>query len=141
MIEGDPKYSLVDTDIKEEIQTASNKKKFIIIGSVIGCVVVAAVIVLVLVLVTREEDSKEKEEDKKELKFLTWEEAHVKAKEKLKEFSVDEKLNILFGIQNMQKKTEDGGCVGAIEPIENKFSKIFNKYTKLECSYKYSINI
>ena len=124
MIEGDPKYSLVDTDIKEEIQTASNKKKFIIIGSFIGCVVVAAVIVLVLVLVTREEDSKEKEEDKKELKFLTWEEAHVKAKEKLKEFSVDEKLNILFGIQNMQKKTEDGGCVGAIEPIENKFGGI-----------------
>jgi hypothetical protein len=38
------------------------------------------------------------------LKFITWEEAHSKAKEKLNEFTVDEKLNILFGIQNMQKK-------------------------------------
>ena len=121
MLEGDPKNSLVDRDIKEQVETSS-KKKYIIIGSVCGCVVVAALVILLVIFLREDEDSKE--DGKKELKFLTWEEAHAKAKEKLKEFNEDDKLNILFGIQNMQKKTEDGGCVGAIEPIENKFGGI-----------------
>ena len=42
----------------------------------------------------------------------------------MKLFSIDEKLSILFGIQNMQKKPEDKGCVGAIEPIKEKFGGI-----------------
>ena len=59
-----------------------------------------------------------------ELEFLTWEEAHKRAKEKLQEFNVTEKLSMLYGIQNMQKPTREGGCVGAIEPIEGKFGGI-----------------
>ena len=93
MLEGDPKNSLVDRDIKEQVETSS-KKKYIIIGSVCGFVVVAAIVVLLVIFLREDEDSKE--DGKKELKFLTWEEAHAKAKEKLKEFNEDDKLNILF---------------------------------------------
>ena len=53
--------------------------------------------------------------------FITWEEAYKKASKKLKEFSTKEKVSLLYGTQNLQKKTEDGGCIGAIDPIEGKF--------------------
>ena len=56
--------------------------------------------------------------------FITWEEAYEKASIKLNEFSTTEKLSLLFGIQNMRKQPEDGGCVGAIEPIKGKFPGI-----------------
>ena len=56
--------------------------------------------------------------------FITWEEAYEKASIKLNEFNTTEKLSLLFGIQNMRKQPEDGGCVGAIEPIKGKFPGI-----------------
>ena len=56
--------------------------------------------------------------------FMSWEEAYEKASKKLKEFSTKEKVSLLYGIQNLQRKTEDGGCIGAIEPIEGKFRGI-----------------
>ena len=118
MLEGDAKNSLVDTDIKEEMK-GNPKTKWIIISVVCGAVVIAGIVVLVVFLLKDDE----KEEEKK-LKFLTWAEAHEKAKAKVKEFTVEEKLNLIFGTQNMQKKTEDGGCVGAIDPVEGKFGGI-----------------
>ena len=124
MQEGDPQKSLVDTDIKEEIQnnpqSSSSKQKYLIIGVVCCAVIVVAIIVVVIFLTQDNEDSKEE----KKLKFLTWEEAHKKALEKLKEFTVKEKLSLLYGTHNMQRKTEDGGCVANIEPIEGKFGGI-----------------
>ena len=56
--------------------------------------------------------------------FITWEEAYQKASIKLKEFNTTEKLSLLYGIQNLQKKSKDGGCIGAIEPIKGKFPGI-----------------
>ena len=52
---------------------------------------------------------------------ITWEEAYRKASKKLKEFSTKEKVSLLYGTQNMKKNPEDGGCIGAIDPIEGKF--------------------
>ena len=120
MLEGDTKISLVDTDIKKEVNNDS-KKKWIIIGVVCGVVIVAGIIVLLIFLL---KDKDNNEEEKKELKFITWAEAHEKAKAKVKEFTDEEKFNLIFGTQNMQKKTEDGGCVGAIDPVEGKFGGI-----------------
>ena len=120
MLEGDAKNSLVDTDIKEEMK-GNPKTKWIIISVVCGAVVIAGIVVLVVFLL---KDDEEEEEEEKKLKFLTWAEAHEKAKAKVKEFTVEEKLNLIFGTQNMQKKTEDGGCVGAIDPVEGKFGGI-----------------
>jgi len=122
MLEGDAKNSLVDTDIKEEVNNDS-KKKWIIIGVVCGVVIVAGIIVL-LIFLLKDKDKDNNEEEKKELKFITWAEAHEKAKAKVKEFTDEEKFNLIFGTQNMQKKTEDGGCVGAIDPVEGKFGGI-----------------
>ena len=124
MQEGDPQKSLVDTDIKEEIQnnpqSSSSKQKYLIIGVVCCAVIVVAIIVILIFLIQDNDDSKEE----KKLKFLTWEEAHKKALEKLKEFTIKEKLSLLYGTHNMQRKTEDGGCVANIEPIEGKFGGI-----------------
>ena len=123
MLEGDAKNSLVDTDIKEEVK-GNPKTKWIIISVICGAVVIAGIVVLVVFLL-QDDDTKENDDSgEKKLKFLTWAEAHEKAKAKVKEFSVEEKLNLIFGTQNMQKKTEDGGCVGAIDPIEGKFGGI-----------------
>ena len=123
MLEGDAKNSLVDTDIKEEVK-GNPKTKWIIISVICGAVVIAGIVVLVVFLL-QDDDIKENDDSgEKKLKFLTWAEAHEKAKAKVKEFTVEEKLNLIFGTQNMQKKTEDGGCVGAIDPIEGKFGGI-----------------
>ena len=132
MLEGDAKKSLVDTDIKETIKDDSNpnKKKYIIIGSICCAVVITAIVLVLVFVVFKEEDngdnadSSDSDDSDKELKFLSWEEAHQKAKEKLKEFTTKEKLSLLYGTHNMQKKTEDGGCVANIDPIEGKFGGI-----------------
>ena len=123
MLEGDAKNSLVDTDIKEEVK-GNPKTKWIIISVICGAVVIAGIVVLVVFLL-QDDDTKENDDSgEKKLKFLTWAEAHEKAKAKVKEFTVEEKLNLIFGTQNMQKKTENGGCVGAIDPIGGKFGGI-----------------
>ena len=121
MLEGDKQQSLADNDIKEEINNkdSANKKsnKKCLIISIICCAVgVGAIIAVVIVLL-------KKKEPEKQLKFLTWEEAHKKANEKIKDFTTEEKLSLLYGIQNMQK-TKENGCVGSIEPIPNKFGGI-----------------
>ena len=121
MLEGDKQQSLADKDLKEELNNnnQSNKKpnKKCLIISIISCAVgVGAIIALIIVLL-------KKDDKEKKLNFLTWEEAHKKANEKIKEFTIEEKLSLLFGIQNMQK-TKENGCVGSIEPIPNKFGGI-----------------
>ena len=119
MLDGDAKDSLVENDIKEEIKKSPNQTRIILFVT-IGAVVSGIIVVLVIYFIRNSLE----EESKKELKFISWEEAHQKAEEKMKLFSIDEKLSILFGIQNMQKKPEDKGCVGAIEPIKEKFGGI-----------------
>ena len=121
MLEGDKQQSLADKDLKEELNNnnQSNKKpnKKCLIISIISCAVgFGAIIALIIVLL-------KKDDKEKKLNFLTWEEAHKKAKDKIKEFTIEEKLSLLFGIQNMQK-TKENGCVGSIEPIPNKFGGI-----------------
>ena len=53
--------------------------------------------------------------------IISWEEAYQKASQKLKEFNITEKLSLIYGIQNLLKSSKDGGCIGAIEPIKDKF--------------------
>ena len=56
--------------------------------------------------------------------IISWGQAYQKASLKLKQFNTTEKLSLLYGIQNLKKKSEDGGCIGAIEPIKDKFPGI-----------------
>ena len=42
----------------------------------------------------------------------------------MKEFKTEEKLSLLYGTQNMQKKADEGGYVGMIDPINKKFGGI-----------------
>ena len=120
MLEGDAKNSLVENDIKEEISPNSNKTKIIIISIIVGFVVLAALVVIIVFFILKDDDD-DNNNNNENLKFLSWDEAHAKAKEKVKELNDTEKLYMLYGIQNMKKSIEDGGCVGAIEPIEGKF--------------------
>ena len=122
MLEGDPKESMRDSDLKEEIVNDKGKSpdkkrnKICLIVSLVSCAVaIGAVITIIVILL--------KDDSENQLNFLTWEEAHKKAKEKIKDFTVDEKLSLLYGIQNMQK-TRENGCVGSIEPIQDKFGGI-----------------
>ena len=122
MLEGDPKESMRDSDLKEEIVNDKGKSpdkkrnKICLIVSLVSCAVaIGAVIAIIVILL--------KDDSENQLNFLTWEEAHKKAKEKIKDFTVDEKLSLLYGIQNMQK-TRENGCVGSIEPIQDKFGGI-----------------
>ena len=118
MLEGDAKNSLVENDIKQEIKPSSNIKRNVIILIAVGVVVLAILVVLIIFFIKKEKDE---EEDSNKLEFISWEEAHKRAKEKLKEFTDEEKLSMLNGIQNMAKKTQEGGCCGYIEPIKDKF--------------------
>ena len=122
MLEGDPKESMRDSDLKEEIvndkgkSPDKKKNKICLIVSLVSCsLAIGAVIAIIIILL--------KDDSENQLNFLTWEEAHKKAKEKIKDFTVDEKLSLLYGIQNMQK-TRENGCVGSIEPIQDKFGGI-----------------
>ena len=129
MEEGETKFALVeDKDIKKELgdDEISKKRRCRIIIIVCTIVIIIAV-ALILYFVLRDSNSeKEKDPDpgKKELKFLTWEEAQKKAKEKIKEFTTEEKFNLLFGTDNMKTPAQEGGCVGQIDPIEGKFGGI-----------------
>ena len=94
MFEGDTQERLTGLE-----EPKPNKKKLIIIISVVCSVVVAAVIGVIVYVLTRNKD----DDSSKELKFLTWDEAIRKAKDKLNDFTPEEKLSLLFGTQNMQK--------------------------------------
>ena len=115
----------MDTDERNILANKRNEKKIfkhktnkqLLIFPIIICISIIIILPILLIIIFK----------KKILffgnkfNFITWEEAYKKAEIKLKEFTVKEKLSLLYGIQNLQKKAEDGGCVGAIEPIEGKF--------------------
>ena len=125
MEEGETKFALVeDKDIKKELgdDEISKKRRCRIIIIVCTIVIIIAV-ALVLYFVLRDKSDSESDSNK-ELKFLTWEEAQKKAKEKIKEFTTEEKFNLLFGTDNMKTPAQEGGCVGKIDPIEGKFGGI-----------------
>ena len=125
---GNAKTDLIDKDLGD-LDDISKKRRCRII-LLICCIVIIIAIIVVVVLLLKKDSSESKDsgdnggEKEKKLTFLTWEKAHEKAKEKLKELTVDEKIGILFGTHNMKKATEDGGCVGNIDPIEGKFEGI-----------------
>ena len=114
MFEGEPVEPLTNPEGNK------SKKKLIIIISIVSVLVLAVIVGLVVFFVTR----KSGDDSDKELKFISWAEAHEKAKEKLKQFTIDEKLSLLFGTENMQRDAANGGCAGAIDPIINKFEGI-----------------
>jgi beta-glucosidase len=72
----------------------------------------------------QEKEGEKEKEKEKELSFLTWDRAHELAKEKISTLNTEEKLNLLFGTDNMKTSAADGGCVGKIDPIEGKFGGI-----------------
>ena len=112
--------TLVTHDIKEQ-EAKDPNKIFKILALIIGVIAIIAVAVIGIHFLKKDSDS---DETNNGLKFLSWKEAHDKAKEKLKEFTTEEKLSLLYGTQNMQKKTKEGGCVGMIDPIKGKFGGI-----------------
>ena len=96
--------------LKEKIKSKNNK--LLVISFIICLILIIALILLNTVF---------KKNKNNNSNFITWEEAYEKASKKLKEFSTKEKVSLLYGTQNLQKKPEEGGCVGAIDPIEGKF--------------------
>ena len=112
--------SLISHDIKERLQQEPGKIWKILL-LILGILIVIAGVVFGIYLLKKDSDS---EEAKNKLNFITWAEAHEKAKEKVKEFTTEEKLSLLFGTQNMVRKSEDTDCVGAIDPIKDKFGGI-----------------
>ena len=112
--------SLISHDIKERLQQEPCKIWKILL-LILGILIVIAGVVFGIYLLKKDSDS---EEAKSKLNFTTWAEAHEKAKEKVKEFTTEEKLSLLFGTQNMVRKSEDTDCVGAIDPIKDKFGGI-----------------
>ena len=112
--------SLVHEHAKEEAEKDPNKIYKII--ALIFCIL-AIITVAIIAIILLKKDSGDDDNDKN-LNFLSWEDAHKKAKEKVNTFTTEEKLNLLFGIQNMQTPAKDGGCVGMIEPIDGKFGGI-----------------
>ena len=111
--------SIVTQDIKAQLEKSSFWNIIALILCIIAIIAVAVLAIYFLRGSSDSDDSKESDSG-----FLTWEEAHKKAKEKTANFTNEEKLNMLFGIQNMQTRPETGGCVGMIEPIGEKFGGI-----------------
>ena len=81
---------------------------------------ICSIIIIVFILFITIFKKKRKYENKYP-NFITWDKAYEKASQKLKEFSTKEKLSLLYGTQNLALKTSEGGCVGAIDPIKDKF--------------------
>ena len=79
MFEGEPVEPLTNPEGNK------SKKKLIIIISIVSVLVLAVIVGLVVFFVTR----KSGDDSDKELKFISWAEAHEKAKEKLKQFTID----------------------------------------------------
>ena len=118
----DIKESLVTDDIKEQIKKDPYKvhKILAIIFVFLFLLAIAITVIIVLTKDSNQDDDKEK----KELKFLSWEEAHKLAKIKLRNFTLEEKLSLLYGTKNMQNTDHSDTCVGMIDPIKDKFGGI-----------------
>ena len=118
----DIKESLVTEDIKEQIKKDPYKvhKILAIIFVFLFLFAIAITVIIVLTKDSNQDDDKEK----KELKFLSWEEAHKLAKIKLRNFTLEEKLSLLYGTKNMQNTDHSYTCVGMIDPIKDKFGGI-----------------
>ena len=93
-----------------------NKRNKLIVVSIIICVVVIITSLSLIIFFKKKKVFKNENPNN-----IEWEKAYQQASEKLKIFTTKEKLSLLYGTQNLQKKTEEGGCVGAIDPIEGKF--------------------
>ena len=118
--EEDPNSDVKQYPSKENADVESpqpkSKLKLIIIIAV-GVVVVAVVLAVVLSLTLN-----------KKKKKLSWDEAYEKAEKFISKLSRTERINLLFGTQNMKMETmliEDESelqylCVGQIDPFKNK---------------------
>ena len=119
-----PLTSLISHDILQQ-QKKDPNKLWKILGLIFAILAVIAAVIVGIYFLKRESDTDDEEQTpKKGLQFISWSEAHEKAREKLNNFTDEEKLNILYGTQNMQTSAEDNGCVGQIDPIEKKFGGI-----------------
>ena len=101
--------------IENPPQPKSKLKIIIII--IVGVVIIAVVLAVVLSLTL-----------KKKKKKLTWDEAYEKAEKFISKLTLTERINLLFGTENMKMETlliEDESelqylCVGQIDPFKNK---------------------
>ena len=97
---------------------ATPRTKIIII-IIVGVVVLAAALCIILVFTLREEKGKEKD---------LWNKAYDKAENFISKLNLTERVNLLFGTQNMKMETlliEDEAelqylCVGQIDPFNNR---------------------
>ena len=114
-----------NTDVKQyqskenaNIESPKPKSKLTLIIIIVAGVVVIAVVLAVVLTLTLN----------KKKKKLSWDEAYKKAEKFISKLSRTEKVNLLFGTQNMKMETmliEDESelqylCVGQIDPFKNK---------------------
>ena len=122
-----PLTSLISHDILQQ-QKKDPNQLWKILGLIFSILAVISAAIVGIYLLKKESDIDDEEEseepNKKGLQFISWAEAHKKAREKLNIFTDEEKLSLLYGTQNMQKSAEDNGCVGMIDPIGDKFNGI-----------------
>jgi beta-glucosidase len=114
--------AIVTQDIKEQLENDPNKIWKILF--LILCVIAIIAAAVIGIHLLKEDVTNDSDDSSKGLKFLSWKEAHDKAKEKLNQFTTEEKLSLLYGSLNMQKTSESNICVGMIDPIKDKFGGI-----------------
>ena len=120
------KESIVTNDIKEQINKDS-KKMYIILGLIFCSIALIAVIIILIYFLNKDSDSDSKNNnpaDSNKLKFLSWTEAHKEAQKKLRNFTLEEKLGLIYGTKNMINTGQSNYCVGMIDPIPDKFGGI-----------------
>ena len=102
-----------------QISNPPTPRTKIIIIIIVGVVVLAAALCIILVFTLREEKGKEKD---------LWNKAYDKAENFISKLNLTERVNLLFGTQNMKMETlliEDEAelqylCVGQIDPFNNR---------------------
>ena len=120
------KESIVTNDIKEQINKDS-KKMYIILGLIFCSIALIAVIIILIYFLNKDSDSDSENnnpDDSNKLKFLSWTEAHKEAQKKLRNFTLEEKLGLIYGTKNMINTGQSNYCVGMIDPIPDKFGGI-----------------
>ena len=114
----------IDSQKGEPTKKKNSKKyKFIILFMAIT-LVIAALLVLAYLIFIKKDDDDEEEDDKSK---TSWDIAYEKAEEFINKLNLTEKINLLFGTENMKAQSiiieneteKEFLCVGQIDPFKN----------------------
>ena len=112
---------------ENEIKKARFKYFLTLTVSLLILISITVILLIALDNDIPEEKEKEKEKGEKEIKRNTWDESYEKSKVFVSKLNRTERINLLFGTENMRfchrefvKESEmEGLCVGQIDPIKN----------------------